>query len=79
MGELADQQAAAAAALAEVAAQTAKAQREAAEELKRALSIGDKVAAKAAIDAMWTRQYGLRKSLQTMELIWNELAVRATT
>ncbi|MDQ6908335.1 MAG: cupin domain-containing protein [Chloroflexota bacterium] len=65
---------AAAHALAEAAVANAAAQEAAGAELRNALSVNDKAAAKEAIDAMWRSIYTTYKQLQEMETAWNELA-----
>lgn len=61
-------------ALADAATANASAQEAAATDLRAALDVGDKAAAKAAIDAMWAAIYTTYKQLQAMELAWNELS-----
>lgn len=61
-------------ALADAATANAAAQESAATELRSALTAGDKIAAKAAIDAMWASIYTTYKHVSAMELAWNELS-----
>ncbi len=61
-------------ALVDAATANATAQEAAATDLRSALGAGDKVAAKAAIDAMWRSFYTTYKDIQAMEVAWNELA-----
>jgi hypothetical protein len=75
---LADRHVAAARALAEVAAGNAAAQEAGAAAVKRALAAGDPAAAKSAVDAMWQRISQMYTRLQALELVWNELTVRAS-
>lgn len=70
---LVDRHLGAAKALAAAAAANATAQEEAAAALRRALTAGDPVAVKAAVDAMWRQIYVTYKSFQALELAWNAL------
>jgi hypothetical protein len=74
---LADRHVAAARALAETARTNAAAQEAGAAALTRAVEAGDAAAAKAAVDAMWQQIYLTYKSLQALELAWNELTLQA--
>jgi quercetin dioxygenase-like cupin family protein len=70
----ADASAAAAAALGRSAVENAAAQGSGADRVKRALAAGDRDAAKAVIDEMWTALHATFESLRELGLAWNELA-----
>ncbi len=74
---LADRQVAAARALSEVSAESARVQAAAAEDLKRALAAGDADAAREAVDAMWAHVKETYRGFREMTVVWNELAPRA--
>jgi quercetin dioxygenase-like cupin family protein len=78
LGALADRHAAAARALAEAAAANAAAQEAGAAAVKRALGFGDPAGAKDALDAMWQQMARTYAHVQAIELIWNDLTVRAS-
>lgn len=69
----ADAAAAAAAALGSSAADNAAAHAAGAKRVKRALAAGERDAARAAVDEMWTTLYATFGHLRELELAWNEL------
>ena len=71
--EKADAPAAAAEVVGRSAAENATAHAEGATLVKQALAGGDRVAAKAAVDDMWTTLYAMFRNLRQLELAWNEL------
>ena len=71
--EKADATAAAAEVLGRRAAENATAHASGAALVKEALAAGDRKAAKAAVDDMWTALYATFRSLRELELAWNEL------
>ena len=73
---LAARHAAATRALAEAAAGQQDEQRAAVAALERAVAAGDLVAAKAAVDAMWSLMRGTYDRFRTLEATWNDLALR---
>jgi quercetin dioxygenase-like cupin family protein len=74
---LADRQVAAAQALAEIARAAATEQAHQATLLKQAAAAGDRVALKAAMDAIWKQVFATFQQSYAMAAIWNELAARA--
>jgi quercetin dioxygenase-like cupin family protein len=75
---LADRHVAAARALAAAAAANAAAQEAGAAAVKRAVAAGGPAAAKSAIDAMGQQISQTYARLQVLELLWNDLTVRAS-
>lgn len=78
IAELAAQQVAAAQALAGAAVANARAQETAAASLQEAVAVGNEVAAKAAVDTMWSGVYETFLRARALALCWNELAPAAT-
>jgi quercetin dioxygenase-like cupin family protein len=72
--EIADRFVTAARSLAAAAITNSGEQDQAATAFVRAANAGDRAAAKAAVDAMWTQLYTLFQALQQLETVWNELA-----
>lgn len=65
--------------IAEVTAESARAQEREAANLKQALADGDQKAAKAAVDAMWGHVYRTFQAVYEMGAAWNALTPRFST
>lgn len=74
--ELLERHAAAARAVAEAAAASARVQQEMADEARAALAAGDRAGAERARAAMWDAFYALHQSVSAMDEVWNMLAPR---
>jgi quercetin dioxygenase-like cupin family protein len=78
ISDLLDRHIAAAKALAAAATANAAAQEAGAMAVRRALTVGDAMAAKSAVDDMWPHISQAYASLQALEMIWNGLTVRVS-